>query len=193
MDRSGSVGGLVTARAKAAAPKAVKTPRPKKPAPDPLNWRQALIDADKVLAEPPAFPHIVRVTGVGELVRRFAVPIELCPTTNETRHQKGWQLAKTKKNLFAVMLSQTRMIRSVPLPGRPMLRCIRFSSKEPDKYSDWMKMAVDRLLVGESIDDQRLGYLSDDSPSRVDIHAWWEAVPKGKGFCVIELWTGAAT
>ena len=175
---------------KVAAPAAPKAPRPKKPPPAPLDWRRALVQADAILAAPPAFSHIERVAGVGELVRRFAVPIELCPTTNETRHQKGWQLAKTKTNLFAVMLQQTRMIRSKPLLGRPMLRCIRFSSKEPDKYSDWMKMAVDRLLVGESLDDKRLGYLSEDCPARVDVHAWWEQAPRGEGFCVIEIWTG---
>lgn len=164
-----------------------KKPRKPKPPPVPFNAREVLAAGIAALEKPPALPHIVRVPGVGELYRRFALPLELCPTTNTTRHQPIWMLAKTKKNLFAVMLAQTRMIRNVPLPGRPMLRCVRFSSKEPDKYSDWMKMAIDRLLVGK----ERLGYFRDDSPEALQVEAWWEPSEVGCGSVILEIYTGA--
>jgi hypothetical protein len=176
----------------AALSKVAKPPKkPRKPrAPSPpFNALEALAAADAVLKLPPANPiKSRRVAPVGMLVRRFALPIDLCPTTNSTRHSKGWMLAKMKENLRAVMLKQTRgTVRPTPLRGRPMLRCIRFSKRAPDRYADWMKMAVDRLLVGE----KRLGYLVDDDEMHVDIHAWWEPSPlKSKGFCVIEIWTG---
>jgi hypothetical protein len=171
-----------------AAPKAPRAPRkPRAPSP-PFNALEALAAADAVLKLPPAEPHIQRVAGVGELVRRFALPIDLCPTTNSTRHRPIWALAKDKKNLFAVMMKQTRgTIRPVPLKGRPMLRCIRFSSREPDRYSDGFKMAIDRLMVGK----ERMGYLRDDSPRACQIEMWWEkSPPSTKGFCVIEIYTG---
>ena len=67
-----------------------------------------------------------------------------------------------------------------------MLRCIRFSSIEPDTYSDGFKMAIDRLMLGK----ERLGYLRDDRPSDCEIVQCWEFVPPGQGFAVIEIWTG---
>lgn len=170
-----------------AVPKAPKKPRkPRAPSP-PFNAIEALAAADAVLKLPPAQSHIVRVPGVGELVRRFSLPIDLCPTTNGTRHRPGWALAKDKENLRVVMLKQTGgTVRPAPLKGRPMLRCIRFSSREPDRFSDWAKMAIDRLMVGE----KRLGYLRDDSPAACQVECWWEPIKRERGIVVIEIWTG---
>jgi hypothetical protein len=172
----------------AAAKPAKKARKPKVPSP-PFNAAEALAAADAVLKLPPENPiKSRRVAPVGALVRRFALPIDLCPTTNSTRHQPGWALAKMKTNLFVVLLKQVRgTIRPTPLRGRPMIRCIRFSSRAPDRHSDWAKMAIDRLLVGE----KRLGYLVDDDETHADIHMSWEKSPlKSKGFCILEIYTG---
>lgn len=143
--------------------------------------------AADVLSRPPAKPHIVRVPGKGRLVRRFALPLELCPTTNATRHRHKGVNARTKADISTVMLVQTQgRTRRAPLPGRPMIIGIRFSSRAPDVYSDGFKMAIDRLMVGE----KRLGYLRDDGPGHCEIVQRWEKAPKGQGFAVLEIWSG---
>ncbi len=144
--------------------------------------------ADEVLSRPPAKAHIVRVAGRGRLIRRFALPIELCPTTNATRHAAKGLSARVKSDITTVMLVQTKgRVRMNPLPGRPMIIGIRFSSRQPDRYSNGFKMAIDRLMVG----DNRLGYLREDNPDHIDEHQRWEKAPKGhKGFCILEIWSG---
>lgn len=153
----------------------------------PVWIAEALARADEILSAPPAKPHLVRVTPVGKLVQRFAVPLELLPTSNSTRHQKPWLLAQMKERLGALMFAQSGGKRREILPGRPMVRCIRFSTVEPDKYSDGFKLAVDKLCVQKN----GLGFIRDDRPMDVDLHQAWEYAPKGKGFGLIEVWTGA--
>jgi hypothetical protein len=140
--------------------------------------------ASTLLSEPPARPHIVRVAPVGRLVAQFALPLELIQPQNRTRHAQPWKLAKLKSQCKLVMVAQWGRRRSEPLPGRPMVRCIRFSSVEPDKYNDGFKIAVDRLV--------ELKFIADDAPSVCDLHQWWEYAPPKNGFGVVEVWTGAA-
>ncbi len=143
--------------------------------------------AAEILKSPPAKAHIVRTAGRGRLVRRFALPLAVCPTTNSTRHAPKGQNARIKADITTLMLVQTQgRTRMHPLPGRPQLLCIRFSSVEPDAYSDGFKMAIDRLMVGP----QRLGYLRDDRPSDCEIVQRWERAPAGKGFAILEIWSG---
>lgn len=152
-----------------------------------FNAGEAMALAADVLSRPPAKPHIVRVQGRGRLVRRFALPLALCPTTNSTRHAPKGQNARIKADITTVFKVQTKgQVRNAPLPGRPQILCIRFSSKEPDAYSDGFKMAIDRLMVGKD----RLGYLRDDRPSDCEIVQRWEKASPRKGFCILEIWTG---
>ena len=147
----------------------------------------ALVTSLEILSRPPAKAHITRTPGKGRCLLRLALPLELCPTTNGTRHGAPWKLAMLKSGLLTVMLVQLRGQRCAsPLPGRPMLRCIRFSSSEPDAFSDGFKMAIDRLIVGKN----RIGYLRDDRPSDCEVVQWWEYAPPGKGFAVLEIWSG---
>jgi hypothetical protein len=152
-----------------------------------FNAGEAMAMAADVLSRPPAKAHIVRTVGRGRLVRRFALPIELCPTTNATRHAPLGQNARIKADITTVMLVQTQgRVRLAPLAGRPQILCVRFSSREPDAYSDGFKMAIDRLMIGKG----RLGYLRDDSPTHCEIVQRWEKAPAGKGFATLEIWTG---
>ena len=146
----------------------------------------ALNRADAILAAPPSRPHLVRVEPKGALVQRFALPLELCLPQNRTRHGKPWELGKVKRDLGLLMFLQARGRRRAALPGRPFVRCVRFSSVETDAYSDWAKAAVDRLT--EKHDG--LGYLRDDRPADVEIHQWSEYVPPRKGFCLVEVFAG---
>lgn len=155
-----------------------------------FDWRAVLVQAEAVLSRPPAKAHIKREPGVGRLVRRFALPLELCPTTNATRYEGKGKHAKIKADITTVMLVQTQgRIRNAPLPGRPMVIGIRFSRRAPDKYSDGFKMAIDRLMVGKD----RLGYLRDDSPAHCEVVQRWELAPPEapRGFAILEIYTGA--
>ncbi len=144
---------------------------------------------DAVLAAPPARLHIVRPEPRGTCVARFGLPLEFCQPMNRIARRgtqaAGWALAKYKSDLFALMASQHRR-RESPLPGRPQVLCMRVSSLEPDKYSDWQKNPVDRLRA----DSKGLGFIVDDRPSCVDLHAWWEPGPRGNGCVLIEVWSG---
>lgn len=155
-----------------------------------FDARAVLAQAADIMSRPPAKPFIERVPGKGRLVRRFALPLELCPTTNATRHRRMGQNARTKADITTVMLVQTQgRTRRAPLPGRPMIIGIRFSNRAPDAYSDGFKMAIDRLMVGEN----RLGYLRDDSPAAVQVVQRWELAPKRCGFAILEIWSGEQT
>ena len=153
-----------------------------------FNAAEAMAMAADVLSRPPAKAHIVRTVGRGRLVRRFALPLELCPTTNATRHAPMGQNARIKEDITRVMKAQTGgRVRNAPLPGRPQIIGIRFSSRQPDKYSDGFKLAIDRLMRGE----ERMGYLRDDNEDACDIVQRWERTPKGIGFAILEIWSGA--
>lgn len=153
----------------------------------PFIPREALKRADDILSFAPARAHIVRIEGKGRLVRRFALPLDLCQPQNRTRHGQGWQLGKLKKECFdSLWMQNSHTIQRDPLPGRPMVRCIRFSSSEPDAFSDWAKIPVDRLCARH----MGLGYIRDDKPSVAEIVQWHEPTTRGQGFCLFEIWTG---
>lgn len=137
--------------------------------------------ARATLESPPAKTHIVRIEPVGAMIASFCLPLELVQPQNRT-HGKTWMLGKLKGECKLVMLAQYRERRTAPLPGRPMVRCIRFSSVEPDKYNDGFKVAVDRLV--------ELKLLVDDKPACVDLHQTWEYAAPKSGFGLIEVFAG---
>jgi hypothetical protein len=149
---------------------------------------EALNRADAILVAPPARAHIVRTAPVGFLVQRFALPLDLLPPTNNTRHGRVYVLAKIKERLGLLMWVQAKGGRKTPLDGRPFVRCVRFSAVEPDKYNDGFKFAIDKLCRKKNA----LGYLRDDRPSDCEVVQSWEYAPPRRGFGLIEVWTGAS-
>jgi hypothetical protein len=167
--------------------------------------------AGAVLAAPPQCPHIVRPDPVGDIVRTWVLPLELCPTLNALAEMESWARRRVKEDALAVMLRQSAMrCAPAPLPGRPVVRALRLSSVEPDRDSGWPKVPVDRLCIGKrkrpprvSVEVWRalvakmppvgLGWLRDDRPRALDLRAWWEPAPPGEGCVYVELWTGAET
>ncbi len=149
-----------------------------------FNFRVALQRADDILALPPKLDWIDRPEPVGELVCRFAVPLELAPAVNVYAEKRRWQHAQVKRACLGVMLVQLRdqpdFVR--PLSGRPMVRAIRFSSNEGDGDSAWSKVPVDRLV--------ELGILQDDRRSKCDLRCHWEPTAPGKGFVLLEVFSG---
>lgn len=152
-----------------------------------FSTRAAFALADATLALPPALPHIERPAPCGALVARWALPLELCKPMNQIARrgtqQAGWALQKMKRECWLRMMAQHGR-RALPLPGRPQVLCLRLSSSEPDKYADWQKNPVDRLRACENAG---LGFIVDDRPTCVDLQAWWEPAPRGKGCVIIEV------
>ena len=154
-----------------------------------MNVTDCLAIADTALSAPPPEDWIEREAPRGELVARFVLPLSLCPTTNSTRHAPGWKLGKLKAEAYAIMAAQHGR-RSEPLPGRPHVRCIRFSSRCPDASSNGFKLAVDKLISPTKRAPQRLGFIAEDSPRHAKITQHWEPAPRGRGFGLVEVWTG---
>jgi hypothetical protein len=148
----------------------------------PFSPKLALAEAERILALPSAKPHIVRVEGRGSLVEQFALPLDLCRPQNRTRHAPGFALAKLKRQCLFVMRAQLSMHRTCPLPGRPQVVVVRFSSVEPDAFADGAKVAVDCLV--------KLGVIVDDKPSCIDLSQSWEKAPPGAGFVILSVYTG---
>ena len=143
--------------------------------------------ASEILSRPPARPHIVRPSPAGELVLRVALPLELCPTLNAFAEWPAWRRTKAKDNALAVMLGQARRRWPEPLPGRPQVLAVRFSSVEPDRDSGWCKVPVDRLTGKRG----GLCVIRDDRPSAIDLSHWWEPARPGSGCVVVAVYTGA--
>ena len=121
---------------------------------------------------------------------RFALPLELCQSTNRTRGAAGWAQARIKGRVAALMALQCER-RSMPLPGRPQVLCVRFSVKCPDAYSNWAKAPVDVLCAPKGRARNRLSLIRDDSPDHVEEVQWWEPAKMNEGFVVIEVWSGS--
>lgn len=121
----------------------------------------------------------------GDRVAEFALPLELCPTLNTFAEWPAWRRKRTKLNALAVMLGQHGRRASAPLPGKPVVRAVRYSSREPDRDSAWTKVPLDRLCVAHG----GVGLLRDDRPSAVDVEALWRAAPRGHGGVWVEVWS----
>jgi hypothetical protein len=154
-----------------------------------FSTAEALELADDVLSRPPAKPHIVRPVLRGERVFRFALPLELCKTTNLTRQTHIWEAARRKRAAWEriqVQWFQAGCPKG-PLPGRPQVICLRLSTREPDTYSDWAKVAVDMLCPPRGTARHGLGLLEDDRPSLVEVVQYWEPGPRSGGACIVEV------
>jgi len=161
----------------------------------------ALLRAADAQLALPAHELSERVDGRGECVARFVLRLDQCKDpANQRRHTDkaaAWMLAKSKAEIYEWM-SRQHARRAEPLSGRPMVRCIRFSAKSPDRLTQWSKVPVDRLLPprtrtwkGERKVVPGLNFIQDDSPKFVHVVQFWEPAPVGKGFAVIECWSGA--
>ena len=197
------------------APKRTKKGKGKRREPRKLDREACLEFADEVLAGPPPEEWTGRVDAVGELVCRLVLPLELAPNADATRHARPWIMAQLRTNCIAALREQLAehypdLVHEVfrwgklhveakrELPGRPMVRSIRFTSTEPDVGSNGGKTPIDCLLPpktrkykGKLIQVQGIGLLHDDAPKHCEQVHWSEEAPPRKGFQLIEIWTGA--
>lgn len=163
-----------------------------------FNAGKLLARADVILKDPPTRAHVVRVKPSGSLVARFALPLELCEPQNRKRGAPTWALAKTREAILGLLTMQLApRLPSAPLPGRPMVQCIRFSARAPDAFADSFKTAVDCLTKsrirkhkGVPRKIAGVGLIVDDRPEVCDVLQRWEYAPSGEGFCLIAVYTG---
>jgi hypothetical protein len=150
--------------------------------------------AIETLASPPSGT-LPRVEGRGKQLARFVFPLDLCSPENRHSHGCNWAHAARKDKLWAIMRAQCPAF-TAPLNGRALVRQVRFSSVEPDMPSDGFKTAIDFLCVPRFPKKlggrfkRGLGFLVDDAPKYVERVAWWERVPRGSGFGLLEIWSG---
>jgi hypothetical protein len=161
------------------------------------GWRaECLALADAILAAPPASPYTERYAGRGELVLRIVLPLELAQPANRNRHRQPWAMAKERADVLGLVRAQAMVagLCGYMIPGRPLLRAVRFSSTEPDSTAAWWKVPCDVLLPPRTRRGRTvagLGLLRDDRPSALEVRAWHEQVKRGEGFALIEIWTGS--
>jgi hypothetical protein len=155
--------------------------------PPSFSYLECLSRARATLAAPPKWEWTRRVEPQGDLVAQFALPLELCPTSNQRmRGGIGQRRAEAalKRSCLKMMQGQcllqmnpVRMLR-----GRPQVIATRFSAKESDANSDWSKVPCDRLID--------LGLIEDDGPRWIDLVTTCEYAPPQRGFVWIRVYTG---
>ena len=126
--------------------------------------------------------HVSRPERRGDRILLVVLPLDLCGTTNRTRHAPGWLLGKCKAQIAVWYVAQAQR-RPEPLSGRPQVLCTRYSAHEPDAYADWAKAAVDKL------GPNGLRVIADDRPRAIELAQWWEPAKRGQGFVAIEVWS----
>lgn len=166
--------------------------------------------AAETLSEPPRWPWVERTNSTGDLVAEFVLPLDLCQPPNRRRHAPIWQEKRDRDALVSAMslelvrhakvefrLAGAGACAKSPLPGRPMVRAIRFSSCRTDVRSDWAKQAIDVLLParvrnigGRPNPVTGLGLIRDDRPSACDVRVWGEFAPPKEGFVLISVFEG---
>lgn len=121
----------------------------------------------------------------------FVLPLSLCKPMNQLARSgmagSKWAMGAHKAKVWKAMRLQC-FPRIGTLDGRPQIICVRFSIREPDKYSDWGKVPIDRLLPprihgGKLIEG--LNFLVDDAPKYADVHQLWWPVSKRKDEVVV--------
>lgn len=142
------------------------------------------------LASPPPLPHLTTPELRGRRLYSFVLSLDVCQPQNRSRHAPGWKLGKQKAAIFralsAQMLIQGERPRG-PIEGRPQVICVRFSSTEPDAFSDWAKAAIDALCVPKGRRKHGLGLLRDDRPSDAEVVQIWRPAKAGNGFVYLEV------
>jgi len=168
--------------------------KPKKKGPDFLFGAipEVLSRALQQLARPP-HPRSERVESRGALVARFVLRLDHCRApSNRMQVKQPWQYAQHKEAVWKWMRAQYEQ-RDTPLPGRPLVRCIRFSVVAPDRLTQWSKVPVDKLCAPRKRADRTitgLNFLTDDRPECADVVQWWEPAKRGEGCVLLEVWTG---
>lgn len=162
-------------------------------------------------SRPHSVERIRRFEACGRPISIFVFPLDELKPRDRVRKEKAWQAKSDREKVLRRMRLQ--FVRSesmvLPLPGRPIVRCIRYSSVEPDSTAGWGKVAVDCLQpsgvrtvtktvkhphghdvkLSRKVPYEGLGIIRNDRPAECEVVEWWEPAKRGDGFCVVEVWT----
>jgi hypothetical protein len=190
----------------------VKAPKKPRPAPKPFDAQASLEMALAILAAPPKRDTITRRDPAGDIVARWVLPLECAPTGNALMKKAaygGWCLSAAKSRVRKLMLEQSGGKRAAaPLPGRPHVRVVIFSSGAEDYDQGRTKFIVDRLQPGKKQKPKKmakhvwdairakappvdLNWITNDTREAIDLASWQEPAPPKKGCVLVELYTGA--
>ncbi len=131
----------------------------------------------------------------GEEEACFVLPLSLCKPMNQLARSgmagSRWAMGAHKGKVRDAMRLQ-HSPRREPLSGRPQIICVRFSIIEPDKFADWAKVPIDKLLPTRQQVTKKgisiihgLNYIVDDAPRYADVHQLWWPVSKRADQCVV--------
>ena len=188
----------------------------KKP-PKPFDATAARLHHSEAQSRPHPAERVKRIEARGVLVAQFFFPLTELKPRDRTRKEKAWQAKCDRDKVLSRMVLdyvrwRTLTMRhfALPLGGRPLVRCIRYSSVEPDAFAGWGKVAVDCLQPGgvrkvsrkarhpsghtviltRDVPYGGLGIIRNDRPADCEVVEWWEPAKAKAGFCVVEVWTG---
>lgn len=120
------------------------------------------------------------------LVLRAVLPIDLCPLLNDLTRSHFGRKTQEGNRVFDMLLEQNRFDRGELVPGRPLVRCIRFSVNEPDEHdASWTKVPID-VLVDKG--EKHMGLLLDDRKSAAEVRPWWEPAPRACQCVYLDVW-----
>jgi hypothetical protein len=169
---------------------------PPKPA---LPRDQALELIDRLMLEPLPHPYdrINRVTPAGYLLCRWVLDASLCRTVNRRRFfGNNSDPEKQRKFLGLMKCEREKLLDSmrlqwlyhsthptIPLAGRPEVRCIWFSTALRDQGNGFEKLPIDCLLVPRKYAKgprkgqwmhSGLGIINSDARGRLERMVWEE-------------------
>lgn len=159
------------------------------------NWfaeKRAFAAASQKAALP--HPYVERVILDESPAFEFVVPDFFAPCTNAMKRMNRAFYANVKAMCKRAYLLQA-FPPKVPLPGRPTVLFTRFTSAEPDAFSDWAKVPLDCLIVrkeqvlknGETRVYDGVGILKDDKNKCVLTRKWWEPGARNDGFVWVRV------
>lgn len=123
---------------------------------------------------------IQRALPEGSLVARFVFATDWCPRYNELLKKHFGTKSTLGAKVRRALTSQG--CPSGPLPGRPLVRFVRFSTIRPDRDSSWTKVPLDELVNAKLI--------KNDDELSIDLRAWWEPAPRNRQCVYVDIWTG---
>lgn len=193
--------------------KPAAAPKKPRPAPKPFNLSASIALVRATLAAPPKRTTIARRPAVGSLLAWWVLPLWCAPTSNVqlkmSRHAP-FAVEQLKRRVLSTMLNQAGGSRAAsPLPGRPHVRVVVFTSGRPDYDTGRTKLILDRLQRGRharpanialeqwreiepTMRPRELGWLRDDTVEAIDLATWQEPAPPGSGCVLVELYSGEA-
>lgn len=146
-------------------------------------------------------PLTIRTPGIGTRLGMFFLPLTLANPRNRSRGKHAaWIHAQHRKKVIDALSDQRiapwnllLMNAQLPLQGRTMIRCIRYTSGVTDATAGWSKVPIDCMQPGgfrRGKSFSGLGIIASDSPKHTDVIEWCEPSRSGEGFAVFEIWTG---